>query len=511
MSERLPGYRTILEMLRANARRTPDKSAIESVDQGTRISWGELYAFANRFAHFLAARGIGANDRIMVLTENSRECLMLYYATLRHGATFCTANVEVNAAHLREMVARLRPKLVLWHEDIDGAALKGDAPGMPFAALFAAVALLPDAPELPPVNRPDDICVIGFTSGTSATPKGAMHSYSNYYAIGEQTLAMWEYTADDRVLEYRSLSWPSSHMLVETPVLMTGATVLIARKFSQSRFFDWIRDYRATVAIGIPTVVNMLLNRPEGGDGGALRGLRFMSCSTAPLLTEQHKKFEQRYGVPLVQIYGMSEGGVVAGNHWRGRRIGSVGKPGLYQNLRIVDEQGAELPSGQIGEIEIGGAQNGFGYLMEDLSIQPIRGIRLKTGDLGYLDAEGYLYVTGRAKDVIIRGGVNIAPLEIDNVLMTHPDIAEAATVGVPDNIYGEEIVAFVLAKPGRTLDAAAVLAHCARALPPFKRPRAVELVTEIPKGATGKIDRRRLAEAWAAKNAIPAPRSPAR
>ena len=517
-AERQPGYRTTQDLLRAHAARTPDKPFLESIDQGTSLTWREMHSFANRFSHFLAARGIGANDRVMVLTENSLENLALYFAVTSHGATFCTANVEVNAAHLAEMIARLQPKLVLWHEAVDGAALRKAAPceWIRFGALkpvaqdlFADVARLPDR-ERPPANRPDDIAAIAFTSGTSATPKGAMHSFSNYYAIGEQTLAMWEYTADDRVLEYRSLSWSSSHMLTLTPALMAGATIIVAKKFSHSRFFDWIRTHRPSVVIGIPTVVNMLLNRPEGDGDDALRGLRFMSCSTAPLLVEQHKRFEQRYGVPLVQIYGMSEGGVVAGNHWRSRRIGSVGKPGLYMNLRIVDGEGKPLPAGEIGEIEIGGAQNGHGYLLEDRSIQPIRGTRLKTGDLGYLDDEGYLFITGRAKDVIIRGGVNIAPLEVDNVLMTHPDIAEAATVGVPDRIYGEEIVAFVAAKPGRRLDAAAVLAHCAQALPAFKRPKLVELVAAIPKNERGKVDRRRLADEWSAKHASPAAMSPA-
>jgi acyl-CoA synthetase (AMP-forming)/AMP-acid ligase II len=285
--------------------------------------------------------------------------------------------------------------------------------------------------------------------------------------------------------------------VVLNPLLVGGGSVVFAKRFSQSRFFGWIRDFKPTISIGIPTVVNMLLNRPISVDRSELAGLRFMSCSTSPLLEEQHRRFEKMYEIPLVQHYGMSEGGTVAGNHHQARRIGSVGQAGLFQNLKIIDDDGRELPAGEPGEIEIGGPQNATAYLNPDGTTEPVRGKRLRTGDLGYLDADGYLYVTGRAKDIIIRGGVNIAPLEIDGAIMRHPDVLEAAAVGIPDAIYGETVAAYVVAKPGTGLTVEAMHAHCTSVLPDFKRPREIILTDAVLRNARGKVDRNAMVAAW--------------
>ncbi|MBM3488281.1 MAG: acyl--CoA ligase [Alphaproteobacteria bacterium] len=506
-----PGtFRSVEHWLRTWAAASPEKTFLQSIDQGTSISWGALARLTDRFARFCQARGIKANDRIAVLTDNSLENLVLYFAVMRTGATYCTVNVEIQEAHLREMLTRLEPKLVLWDKTLDPALLGVGSPGawIPFGAcdpgghatdggLFEAVDALGDGPALPSLGGPDDLALISFTSGTSAKPKGVMHSFDDYQRIAEQTIAMWGLGPRDRLLEYRSFSWASSHMLCLHPCLIAGATLLFARRFSQSRFFDWVRDLKPTISIGVPTVINMLLERPIDVRTRDLASLRFMSSSTAPLMLEQHRRFEETYGIRLVQLYGMSEGGVVAGNHPDTRRIGSVGRPGLYQNLRVVDETGGALPEGAVGEIEIGGAQTAYGYLLEDKTVQVIRGTRLKTGDLGYLDGDGFLHVTGRAKDLIIRGGVNIAPLEIDNVLIEHPDIAEAATVGVPDPIYGEAVVCYVAPKAGRALDEAAVRAHTMRHLAEFKQPKAIVFVAAILKNDRGKVDRNGLVAAW--------------
>lgn len=520
-------YRSVASMLRDHAGARGDKPFIVSVDEGGRsITFAELWRLSNRMARFLAARNIGAGGRIAVLTDNRLEMPVLYYAIQRYGAAFCTINVEVNASHVREMLDRIAPDLVLWHEDLDagafgpadetwlrfGACDPGD-PGDPGdvnsrggaatdGGLFEALnnySDADDAPEAP--HGPDDLCVLSFTSGTSAAPKGVMHRFGNYYWIADQTIDMWKLSEADRMLEFRSLSWASSHMLCLSPALRVGATILLAGRFSRSRFFGWLRDYAPTMVIGVPTVINMLLEHeasPE--DIAATQALRFMSSSTAPLMVDQHRRFEDTYGIELVQLYGMSEGGIVASNHVGERRIGSVGPPGLYQNLKIVTPDGAALPPGDVGEIEIGGAQPAGGYLLADGTIEPIN--RLKTGDLGYLDSDGFLMITGRAKDVIIRGGVNIAPLEIDNALAAHPDIREAATIGVPDSLYGEQPVSFAALRPAATLDEAAVRAHCADRLSDFKIPARVIFLDDIPKNNRGKIDRAALDALWRASYA---------
>ena len=500
-------YRPVGDMLGEHARVRPDKPFLISVDQdGRALSFGDLWRLSNRLARFLHEAGVGAGGRVAVLAGNCLETLALYYGLQRYGAAFCTIDVEVNARHVREALRRMEPDLVLRHRDCglddpdwivfgdlapDGKARDG--------GLFEALAGRSDADGPPTAGAgPDDLCVMSFTSGTAAAPKGVLHTSGNYFWIADQTVDMWKLTDADRMLEYRSFSWASSHMLCLQPALAVGATLVFARRFSRSRFFGWLRDWRPTMAIGIPTVVNMLLEREAGAaDREAVGGLRFMSSSTAPLMVDRHRRFEEVYGVELVQLYGMSEGGVVAGNHVGDRRIGSVGRPGLYQNLRIVSADGADAPAGEVGEIEIGGAQTAWGYLHESGASERIRGTRLRTGDIGHLDEDGFLVVSGRARDVIIRGGVNIAPSEIDNALAAHEGVLEAATVGVADPVYGEEIASFVVlsAEAGPSPDD--VRAWCAERLPGFKVPKHVEPVDSIPKNDRGKVDRAALADLW--------------
>lgn len=508
-------YRSVAAMLHSHAEDRGDKPFIVSVDQdGRSITFGALWRLSNRMARFLADKGIGPGGRIAVLTDNRLEMPVLYYAIQRYGAAFCTINVEVNAAHVREMLDRIAPDLVLWHEDLDAAAYRaadaspddrwhrfGDCdPGGTAATdggLFEALNAYSDADDAPESpHGPDDLCVLSFTSGTSAAPKGVMHRFGNYYWIADQAIDMWKLTDADRMLEFRSLSWASSHMLCLSPALRVGATILLASRFSRSRFFGWLRDFKPSMVIGVPTVINMLLEHdPAPEDIAATRALRFMSSSTAPLMVDQHRRFEDTYGIELVQLYGMSEGGIVASNHVGERRIGSVGPPGLYENLKIVGPDGAAVPQGEVGEIEIGGAQPAGGYLLADGTVEPID--RLKTGDLGYLDTDGFLMITGRAKDVIIRGGVNIAPLEIDNALAAHPDIREAATIGVPDPVYGEKPVGFAVLRPGTAADEAAILAHCGDRLSEIKIPARLIFLDDIPKNNRGKIDRAALESLW--------------
>ena len=178
------------------------------------------------------------------------------------------------------------------------------------------------------------------------------------------------------------------------------------------------------------------------------------------------------------------------------RRIGTVGRPLKYQAVEIVNEAGAALPPGATGEIETGGPQHAFGYLVPDGSIE-LMPARIRSGDIGFIDPDGYLHVTGRAKDLIIRGGVNISPMEIDGVLHDHPAVAEACTLGIPDPIWGEEVVAFVALKPGNTCAAADILAHCAAKLPEFKTPKQIRFRDVLPKTSRGKLDRIALAGEW--------------
>jgi acyl-coenzyme A synthetase/AMP-(fatty) acid ligase len=254
----------------------------------------------------------------------------------------------------------------------------------------------------------------------------------------------------------------------------------------------------------VPTVLNIMLNKPLGFTAKDIPTLRLMSCSTAPLTAQQWTQFENMFGVTLLQLYGMSETGWVCGNRHYAKKMGTVGLPALHQELRIVDGAGNECPPGVEGEITVGGPQMAIGYLLDDGSIDPILGRRIKTGDLGIKDDDGFIRVTGRSKDLIIRGGVNIAPLEIDEVMLKHPAVVEAAAVGVPDNIYGEEVVCYVVAND-QTLTEAMLVTHAEKFLPPVKTPKRMIIVAELPKSDRGKVLRDKLRDDWLKRAQVPA------
>jgi acyl-coenzyme A synthetase/AMP-(fatty) acid ligase len=347
-------------------------------------------------------------------------------------------------------------------------------------------------------TRPkDDACIL-FTSGTSARPKGVVLTFRELLSNVEPTADGIGLTNDDRIYDFRSYNWCSAQVLSALAPLSCGASLIMGRKFSRSRFFQHIAEYGATIAAGNPTTINMLLNSDDSVNADALSRLRFVISSSAPLLDEDWRRFEQRFGIPVAQGYGCSEIGWIAANPGANRHFGTVGKPLPYLQLAIVDDRGQPLHSGALGHIEVGSfADNEYRYLAEDGTIKISNHGRFRTGDIGFLDADGYLHVTGREKDLIIRGGVNISPLEIDSILMQRPEVIEVATVGVPHRTYGEEVVSYVVARPGRKIDVDELLHYCSTVLPEFKAPKQIVLSDHLPKTARGKLDRKALAEKW--------------
>ncbi len=351
---------------------------------------------------------------------------------------------------------------------------------------------------------PDDDAVILFTSGTSARPKGVVLTYREHLANIEPAADGFGITADDRVYDFRSFNWASAQLLGALVPVNRGATLVMAAKFSASRFFQHVRDHRVTVAAGNPTTINILLNTEATAHRDNLPTLRFLTSSSAPLTIEEWRRFEERFGIPIAQGYGSSETGWIAAIPGERRRLGTVGRPLAYHRLAIVDADGRQLPPGEIGQIEIGGfASHDYRYLADDGSVKINSRGRIRTGDLGLLDADGFLGLTGREKDLIIRGGVNISPVEIDNFLMQRHELIEVATVGVPDAIYGEEVVSYVVARPGATVDAGELLRYCSDGLPAFKAPKQIVLSASLPKTERGKLDRRALAERWSRESGL--------
>jgi len=487
------------------AQRTPEKRWVVSADDGRSVSYGELAETIGRFATFWRAQGLGPNDRVALLGNNSIEHLLCYFGVMAAGVTVCTAHVEMNRNQLDNIFARLRPRLILYQDglQLDDLLTAVDAPrlrlgrfgeGAP-GTIFAELA---HCEPSDPANGagPDDDAVILFTSGTTATPKGVVLNFREFLLNVGPAAEGFGITADDRLYDCRPFSWASAQLLGALVPVNRGATLLLAEKFSASRFFAHIRDHAATIAAGNPTIINILLDRKGTAHRDNLPKLKFITSSSAPLLLEPWKRFEQRFGIPIAQGCGASEVNWIAAISGERRRLGTVGRPLAYHDLAIVDADGRRLGAGEIGHVEVGGfADHPYRYLDEDGEIKVHSRGRIRTGDLGALDAEGFLTLTGREKELIIRGGAKISPLEIDACLMQRPDVIEAATVGVPDNIYGEEVVSYVVARAGA--DAGEILRYCAAALPAFKTPKEIVLSASLPKNPNGKLDRRALAERW--------------
>jgi acyl-coenzyme A synthetase/AMP-(fatty) acid ligase len=489
------------------AQAAPDKPWVVSADDGRTVSYGGLRDMVGRFATFLRQRRIGRNDRVALLAGNSIEQLLCYFGVMAAGATVCTIHVEMNRNQLGNIFARLKPKLVLYQDglQLDDLLAETSAPRLRLGradqpasgTLFAELSRC--APSNPAMSaQPDDDAVILFTSGTSAHPKGVVLNFREFLLNIDPLAAGWGITADDRLYDFRPFSWNSAQTLGALTIVNRGATLVLAEKFSASRFFQHLRDHGVTIAAGNPTTINILLNSEQTAHRDNLPKLRFVTSSSAPLLVEEWKRFEQKFGIPVAQGCGASEVSWIAAIPGEARRLGTVGKPLGYHDLAIVDTDGRRLPPGEIGYVELGGLpDHPFRYLGEDGEIKIHSRNRFRTGDLGCLDGDGFLMLTGREKEQIIRGGAKISPVEIDSYLMQCPDVIEAATVGVPDAVYGEEVVSYVVTRPGAAVDAGELLRYCGTVLPAFKAPKQIVISASLPKTERGKLDRRALAARW--------------
>ncbi len=491
------------------ARSNPNKPWVISAEDGRSVSYGQLLDTVGQFAAFLRDRNLGPNDRVALLANNSIEQLLCYLGVMAAGATICTIHVEMNRNQLGNIFERLEPKLVLRQDGLQLDDLPAETSAPQFrlghfdqperGTLFDELLNYRSGEPSTPAQRDDD-AVILFTSGTSAQPKGVVLSYREFLLNIDPLAEGWGLTADDRLYDFRPFSWNSAQTLSALGGVNRGATLILAEKFSASRYFQHLRDYGVTVATGNPTTINILLNSEQTAHRDSLPKLRFITSSSAPLLLGDWKRFEEKFGIPVSQGCGASEIGWIAACPGERRRLGTVGWPFAYLDLAIVDADGRRLPSGEIGYVELGGWPDlPFRYLGEDGEIKIHSRGRLRTGDLGCFDADGFLMLTGREKEQIIRGGAKISPVEIDSYLMQRADVVEAATVGVPDPIYGEEVVSYVVLRPGVPFDAEDLLRYCATVLPPFKAPKQILFADELPKTERGKLDRKALASRWKA------------
>ena len=479
-------------------------------------TYAEFDAAVNRTANMLLENGISKGDVVSLLLPNSPEYIIAYFACWKIGALAGPVNSLLKSEEIEWVVGNSEAKLMLIGSEFvaDRPLANDDRSDLCRQIPFDSVSIVDEFSDaLDPVDlNSDDEAIIIYTSGTTGKPKGCLLTHGNLIANARQIAEWMGFTEADRLLTIMPLFHMNAVSVTTMTALYAGGSTVISPKFSASRFWDIIEKYRITSFGSVATMLSMLLNGPKSQVPGPKsdnpkskiqnpksESLRFAMCGSAPVPTEVLKKFEETFGVLVIEGYGLSESTCRSTFNPpdETRRPGSCGKP-IGNEMRVFDENDEEVPDGELGEIVLRGPNIFKAYFKNpDATAKAFANGWFRTGDIGYRDADGFFYIADRKSDMIIRGGENIYPREIDDLLFTHPAIASAAVIGVADDLYGEEVAAFVVVKDGSKLSADELIEFCKTHLADFKCPKSVHFVDDIPKGPTGKLLKRELARLY--------------
>jgi long-chain acyl-CoA synthetase len=500
----------IRELFETQVELTPDKNFLLLESNDRVFTYRQFDDEVNRAGETLRGLGVGKGDRISLLLTNRAEYLIFYFACFKLGAWAGPVNTLLKPREIAFIIADSEAGTVVTETDLlshlDEArtqvqslqnviVIEGDCN---WTVIDRDLHLEPRTPNAELQNEPglDDEAVIIYTSGTTGKPKGVLLTHGNLLSNAQQIAEWLRLDADDRSLIVMPLFHVNALMTTAMAALWAGASIVLAPRFSATRFWETISRLEVTYFGSVATMLSMLNHKYSEGLplGLDLTRFRFALCGSAPVPVEVLKKFESLFKVPVIEGYGLSESTCRATfNPVDEPRAGSVGKA-IGNEVRIFDDNDRELAPGQVGEIVLRGPNVMKGYYKNDVATrEAFRSGWFHTGDLGYRDEDGYFYVVDRKSDMIIRGGENIYPREIDEVLYQHPGVKDAATVGVHDELYGEEVKAFIVMRDGQTVTEQEITDFCRERLADYKCPKSIEFVEDIPKGPTGKLLKREL------------------
>ena len=495
----------------------PDREALVEYDRGhvRRMSWGQLDATINRLCHALVARGIGGGARVALMLPNGIEYLLAQQALARLGATAVQIGYRLKAGEIAFILDNAQPAATLVHADFLTAIREARGASRTPMLVVGGEGKVPDdevevdwdraiaqgSPEMPPrTTGGDGGGVIVYTSGTTGKPKGASRSWNKtgFESVADMILQCGM-RADDRHLVVCPLYHSAAPAFVAI-MMALGATTVLMNHFEPEAALDLIQRERITSSLMVPTMlVRIAALPPETIGRYDTSSLRWVMSGAAPLSTEAARRFMDRFGPVLWNFYGSTETGLVtiAGPEDHVSRPGTIGKKMRGNAIRLIGEDGKEVPVGQIGELYAHNSTLISGYHGNDeATTDAQRDGFFSVGDLGRVDADGYYYLESRKHDMVISGGVNIYPREIEDHLCTHPAILEVAVIGVPDLEWGETLKAFVVTRHGLQVTEQEVIDYCRAGLADYKRPRKVTFLAELPRNPTGKILKRELREA---------------
>jgi long-chain acyl-CoA synthetase len=502
----------LAHLLDLNARARPEGVAIQY--GGERFTYAWLRDRMLRVAGLLRSKGLGRGDKVALRMPNVPDFTAVFFGALAAGTTAVPLNPDSHPQEfgyfLRECGAKAL--FVGGRGAADGAhalrqasscrhafASDGESPAGagPAQDLDEALAASPAFSEVAHVSACDTAAIL-YSSGTTGRPKGAELSHVNLFqnavSMRDQVVRA---TPEDVFLAVLPLFHCFGLTCVQNTALFAGASVTLLPEFNPGTAVELIRDHGVTVMPAAPTMLFHILAAAHE-EPQAMRGLRLILSGGAALPVEVLKAFDEFYGVPVLEGYGLSETSPVASFHHAGQPVkpGSIGVPVWGCEMKVVGNDGRRLAPGEVGEIAIRGHNVMKGYYQQpEATAEATRDGWFYTGDLGRMDEDGYFYVAGRKKDLIIRAGMNIYPRDIEEVLHRHPDVMEAAVIGVPDRILGEEVKAYAVLREGSGADRRALTDHCLRHLAPYMCPKRIQIAEALPKGPTGKVLKRELRE----------------
>ena len=481
----------------------PEKLAILEEETGRSLTYGQLHCAATHLARELVTRfALKRGDRVAILSGNRLEHFLLFSVAQKTGLILVPLNWRLAPPEIEHLLGDARPGLLVFEtafqkvlENVQGAE---ELPRLTMEWLETRWPEWAGEPvnwQSPFAPSPKDPVFILYTSGTTGLPKGALYTHRMLFWNSVNTALRLDLTSQDRTVTCLPLFHTGGWNVLSTPFLHRGAYFCLTRHFDADMVLRLLEREEATLFMGVPTMLKMMSESPLF-ETVKLNSLRYFivggEAMPLPLIDRWHGK-----GVPIRQGYGLTEVGPnVTSLHQRDavRKRGSIGLPNFYVETRIVDDEGRPVPPGEVGELLLRGPMVTPGYWQQpEATAWAIENGWFHTGDLVRRDEEGFLYVVDRKKHMYISGGENVYPAEIERVLYTHPAVAEAAVIGVPDERWGEVGKAFVVLKSGSRVDANGLKAYCSKHLARYKIPQHFEFVDSLPKGDTGKVDRRAL------------------
>jgi long-chain acyl-CoA synthetase len=500
---------TLTELLHVRAGELDTATFVR--DSEIEWSYRDFARRVSEVASGLQAAGVAPGDVVAVMLPNCPEFLEAWWGVLWAGAVFNPVNPAFTGREAAQILADSGASVVICKPEF-ADALERHRAELPSLRRVITVAARPDDPlgalrgngSLPdPVAvEPDGLAHLVYTSGTTGRPKGAMLSHANYIADIRMFAELLPLARGDVMGMVLPLFHVNAQLVTTMLPMLIGAQVAMWDRFSASEFWTKVGEFEPVTFSAVPTMLAALLNAP-GADRAETNTLRFVICGAAPLSPGLFRRFEEKFGVAILEGYGLTEGACTStlNPFWGPRKIGSIGRAIRGQDVAVLDDAGSEVSSGELGEVCLRGRNIMMGYFGNpEATAETLRGGWLRTGDVGYVDEDGYYFLVDRKKDMIIRGGENVYPREIEDVLLEHAGVQAAAIVGRLDEVRGEDVHAVVVLAD--RVEVAELEEHCRERLAPFKVPSSWEVVEELPKTATGKIDKKVLRERLTAAGA---------